>query len=312
MLEFCSFSSGSSGNCYLVKTEQTALLVDAGIPLKRIREGLSRTATPEETVAAVLITHEHSDHIRALSALAGPRGLRRGTSGGASQGSAETPCGGPAAEPVCRETATEPVCGGAKEPAEPLAFYANRETWEAIGRLPLFAGSALPGKRECRYGEPFSVGDITVRPFRLSHDAAAAMGYSLSAGSSRITIITDTGVITEEIRDIARASDLLVLEANHDVDMLRIGRYPWFLKQRILGDRGHLSNDTAAELVCALLREGTAPRTVALAHLSKENNFPEMAWQTLANAVEEAGFVIGRDIEVRILVRDTISEVFRA
>jgi len=286
MLKFCSFSSGSSGNCYLVKTEQTALLVDAGIPLKRIREGLLRTATPEESVAAVLITHEHSDHIRAVSALAGPRGLRRGA------------------------VPAEPVETGGAGPAEPLPIYANRETWEAIERMPLFAGSPVPGKRVCRFGEPFRIGDITAEPFHLSHDAAAAMGYSFAAGKSRVTIITDTGVVTDEIRDHARSSDLLVLEANHDVDMLRIGRYPWFLKQRILGAYGHLSNDTAAELVCELLREGTAPKTVALAHLSKENNFPEMAWQTLANAVEEAGFTVGRDIEVRILVRDTISEIF--
>ncbi len=275
MLRFCSFSSGSSGNCSLVKTETTALLVDAGIPLKRIREGLERTATPEETVAAVLITHEHSDHIHSLAALTGPRGLLRSPEEGA-----------------------------------PLAYYATRETWEAIESLPPLAGRTLPEKRFCRFGEPFRIGDITVSPFRLSHDAAAATGYSFLADGRKLTIITDTGVITDEIRDYARNSDLLVLEANHDVGMLRIGPYPWFLKQRILGDRGHLSNDTAAALVCDLLNEGTAPSVVALAHLSCRNNFPEMAWQTLANAVEEAGYRLGRDIEAKVLVRDTISELF--
>ncbi len=279
MLRFCSFSSGSSGNCYLIRTDRTALLVDAGIPLKRIREGLAATGTAEESVAAVLITHEHSDHIRSVGALAGPRGLKR------------------------------PDAGEGGEP-EPLPVYANEETWEAIEHLPPFAGSRIPGRRTCRFSEPFAVGDITVEPFHLSHDAVAAMGYSFVSDGSRVTVVTDTGVITDEIREKARQADLLVLEANHDVGMLRIGSYPWFLKQRILGCYGHLSNDTAAELVCELLREGTAPKTVALAHLSKQNNFPEMAWQTLANAVEEAGFRIGRDLEVKILVRDTISEVF--
>ena len=298
MLRFCSFSSGSSGNCYLVRTDRTALLVDAGIPLKRIREGLEMTATPEETVAAVLITHEHSDHIRSIGALTGSRGLKRP----AATTDAECEVGCPA-EPNAEGATT----GGA---AEPLPVYANRETWDAIAELPFFAECPIPGKRICDFAEPFVIGDITVEPFHLSHDAAAAMGYSFVADGRRITVVTDTGVITDEIREKARNADLLVLEANHDVDMLRIGGYPWFLKQRILGCYGHLSNDTAAELVCDLLREGTAPKTVALAHLSKQNNFPEMAWQTLANAVEEAGFVIGRDLEVRILVRDTISEVF--
>ncbi len=275
MLRFCSFSSGSSGNCYLVRTDRTAVLVDAGIPLKRIREGLTLTETPEEAVAAVLITHEHTDHIHSIGALAGPRGLKRPAEGG-----------------------------------EPLAFYANCETWNAIDELALLCGREMPGRRVCCFREPFRIGDITVDPFHLSHDAVAAMGYSFEADGRKLTIITDTGVITDEIRDHARGSDLLVLEANHDVGMLKIGGYPWFLKQRILGSYGHLSNDTAAELVCELLREGTAPKTVALAHLSRQNNFPEMAWQTLANAVEEAGFLLGRDLEAKVLVRDTVSEIF--
>ncbi|MBR5742097.1 MAG: MBL fold metallo-hydrolase, partial [Firmicutes bacterium] len=202
------------------------------------------------------------------------------------------------------DTAAGELCG------EPLLFYATRETWEALEDQPALMGCRFEGKRECCFCEPFRVGDIVVEPFHLSHDAAAATGYSFTADGRKLTIITDTGVITDEIRDHARGSDLLVLEANHDVEMLRIGGYPWFLKQRILGPYGHLSNDTAAELVCDLLREGMAPGTVALAHLSQQNNFPEMAWQTLANALEEQGFVLGRDIAVKILVRDTISEVF--
>lgn len=283
MLQFCSFSSGSSGNCYLVKSEKTALLVDAGIPLKRIREGLALTATPEESVEAVLITHEHSDHIRSIGAICGSRGLKHFV--------------------FQNEERTEWT-------VEPPRIYANAETWNEMDRIAPDAYYGIPERECCAFREPFDIGDITVRPFHLSHDAAAAMGYSFTAGGSKITIVTDTGIVTDEIREETRNADLLVLEANHDVEMLRIGRYPWFLKQRILGAYGHLSNDTAAELVCDLLREGTAPKTVALAHLSKENNFPEMAYQTLKNAVEEAGYTLGKDIEARTLVRDTVSELF--
>ena len=275
-LSFCSFSSGSSGNCYLIKSETTALLVDAGISLKRIREGLSMTETNEEQVQAVLITHEHADHIKSLGALCGSRGLARS--------------------------------------GEPLAMYATYGTWAAMEQQPVSAAFQLSDKRIVRRGETFFVGDIQVRSFSLSHDAAEAVGYAFvqrgHGEQNQLAIVTDTGIVTTEILEQIRNVQMLVLEANHDVNMLKIGRYPWFLKQRILSDVGHLSNDAAADVAVQLLSEGTAPRQIALAHLSAENNFPEMAWQTMKNALEEADYVFGKDLNVCTLIRDTISQIF--
>ncbi|MBQ3107138.1 MAG: MBL fold metallo-hydrolase [Firmicutes bacterium] len=266
-LTFCSFSSGSSGNCYLIKSEETALLVDAGISLKRIREGLAASGTPEEAVSAVLVTHEHSDHIRSIGAVGGKRGLG-------------TP-----------------------------RIYANAGTWNAISKLPAYLGMEIPGQTTYVTGEDFTIGDITVHSFPVSHDAAEPVGYSFRCGESCVAIITDTGVVTPEIYEEACRANLLVLESNHDVEMLKFCRYPWFLKQRILGESGHLSNELAAQTVLRMLQEGKAPARIALAHLSRENNFPEMAWQTMKNVLEEEDYTVGRDVAICTLVRDEISEV---
>jgi phosphoribosyl 1,2-cyclic phosphodiesterase len=103
-----------------------------------------------------------------------------------------------------------------------------------------------------------------------------------------------------------------VLEANHDVDMLKIGKYPWFLKQRILGDSGHLSNESAAETLVKLLSEKEKKRKIFLAHLSRENNFPEMAYQTVKNILEEGNYYIGKHLELATIIRDEVSLVYQA
>lgn len=291
-LTFCSFSSGSSGNCYLVKSETTALLVDAGISLKRIREGLAASGTPEEAVEAVLVTHEHSDHIRSIAAVGGKRGL-----GAAQKSAAKQEKGG------AEGAATSPEGG-----ARPLV-YANAGTWDAISKLPAYLDLEIPGKTVFTTGEDFTIGDITVHSFPVSHDAEEPVGYSFRCGESCVAIITDTGIVTPEIYSEACKANLLVLESNHDVEMLKFCRYPWFLKQRILGESGHLSNDLAAQTVLQMLQEGKAPARIALAHLSRENNFPEMAWQTMKNVLEEEDYTIGSDIAICTLVRDQISEI---
>jgi phosphoribosyl 1,2-cyclic phosphodiesterase len=117
--------------------------------------------------------------------------------------------------------------------------------------------------------------------------------------------------VADETVDEIRDADLLVLEANHDVDMLKIGRYPWFLKQRILGDHGHLSNETAAKILVRLLSERTKERRILLAHLSRENNFPEMAYQTVKNILEEDNFFIGKHIELSTVVREDVSVLYQ-
>jgi phosphoribosyl 1,2-cyclic phosphodiesterase len=258
---FCSFSSGSSGNCYLIKSEHTAVLVDAGISRKKIYEGLERTATPVEQLAALLITHEHSDHTKSIRTL--------------------------------------------MKKEKSLKAYAKAMTWSQLG-----CEVCEEQKKIFETGDTFRIGDITVKTFRVSHDAADPVGYTFFSGGKQISIVTDTGCMSEEIIAEIREADILILEANHDVDMLRVGRYPWFLKQRVLGEEGHLSNAAAGETILRLLSECSKERHVLLAHLSKENNFPEMAYQTVKNILEEADYYIGKHINLNTITRDEVSLIY--
>ena len=260
-LTFCSFSSGSSGNCYLVKSGETALLVDAGISGRRIIESLRESGTDPCDLDAVLITHEHSDHVRSL------------------------------------KTITKKLPG--------ICAYANGGTWQSIGILVEDARRAV-----FETGKEFFINDVRIRPFPLSHDAAEPVGFSFYAEGKQISILTDTGCIEKEILDEIIEADLLVLEANHDVEMLRVGRYPWFLKQRILGEKGHLSNVDAADAICKILSEKEKYRHVLLAHLSRENNFPEMAYQTIKNLLEEKNYYIDTNICLNIIARDEMSALY--
>ncbi len=260
-LSFCSFSSGSSGNCYLVKSENTAILIDAGISGRKIYQGLEQTSTPLEKLAALLITHEHSDHTKSVKTL--------------------------------------------MKKMKSLKAYANAMTWSQIGSEVCEEQKAV-----FETGDSFPIGDIMVKTFRVSHDAAEPVGYTFSAEGKQISIVTDTGCMNEDIISEIREADILILEANHDVDMLKLGRYPWFLKQRVLGAEGHLSNTAAGETILRLLSECEKERCVLLAHLSKENNFPEMAYQTVKNILEEADFYIGKQLKLNTITRDEISLVY--
>ncbi len=257
-LQFCSLASGSSGNCYLVRTESTSVLVDAGISKKKIQEGLCTLGIQLESIQGLLITHEHTDHTKSVSTVS--KGCPK------------------------------------------LEIYATDGTWENMEQ-------EVPSTRRhsVKAGELFSIGDLQVRPFCLSHDAAQPVGYSFLSGGKQITVVTDTGCCSEEILNQAQKADLLVLEANHDVDMLRIGKYPWFLKQRVLSDQGHLSNEAAGHCIVELLRREEKQRCVVLAHLSRENNFPEMAYQTVKNILEDADYYIGNQVRLGLLKRDGIS-----
>jgi len=260
-LHFCSFSSGSSGNCYLVRSETTALLVDVGISGRKIIDNLGKSLTRMEDLAAILITHEHSDHVKSL------------------------------------RTMTKKV--------PHIRTYANQGTWEQVQDLVKEEQRAV-----FETGTTFVIGDIKVKPFPICHDAVEPVGFSFYDGSKQISIVTDTGCLNNEIFEEIREADLLILEANHDVEMLRIGRYPWFLKQRILGEKGHLSNVDAASTICRLLAETKKYRHVLLAHLSRENNFPEMAYQTIKNLLEESDYFIDQNVCLNVIARDEMSALY--
>lgn len=262
-LKFCSFASGSSGNCYLVESEKTKLLVDVGIPGKKVVEDLeAQNITPGE-IDGILITHEHTDHIKSIKMMS-----RR---------------------------------------AQNAKIYASKGTAGRIGNL------VEEGRiRNITPNSPFKIGDIVIEPFRLSHDAAEPTGYSFRQGQRKMSIVTDTGYISEEIFKAVEDADLLVLEANHEINMLKAGPYPKDLKRRILGDEGHLSNEAAGRCLCRILRGrsgGTDMPKVLLAHLSSENNDPQQARLTISNILFEEDFYIGKDLQLDIAERDSISSL---
>ena len=256
-LAICSLASGSSGNCYLIKSNKAAILADAGISGRQISLRLGALGLGTDCINAVVVTHEHSDHTMGLSVLAKSEGVK---------------------------------------------FFLSEGTEREI--------TELHGKENVRAfstGESFDIEDIRVNTFHLSHDAADPAGYSFVSGGKKISIVTDTGIVTDEIFNAVKDSDILVLESNHDVSMLKIGPYPWFLKQRILSDHGHLSNDAAAEVLMRIAAEekgAIKQRQILLAHLSRENNFPEMALATVDNILEAEGLVPGKEFLVSALSRE--------
>lgn len=255
----------------MIRSEKTVILVDAGISGKRTREGLKSVGTAPEEVDALLITHEHSDHVKSLR--------------------------------IVRKQMPQ------------LISYSNFETWEAVRDI-------VGEERHVTFdsGERFMIGDIEVRSFATHHDSAGAVSYSFVHDGKQISILTDTGYVCDRIFDEIKDSDLIALEANHDVNVLQMGRYPYYVKRRILGDGGHLSNEAAADCIARMIREGSADspqkkRTVLLAHLSKENNSPDMALLTVKNKLSEDGIEAtpigaGSDLEVGVITRDEVSPLF--
>ena len=264
-LAICSLASGSSGNSYVIFSDEGALLIDAGISAKQIAIRLESLGLCPGDIAAVLVTHEHADHTKGLAVLAKKHGL-----------------------PVYATEGT--ACG-----------------LECRDGLDLHI---------IRAGEDLLLAGMDVHCFALSHDAAEPSGYSVSCQGKTVSVVTDTGIITPQIREAMAAADILVLESNHDENVLRVGKYPWFLKQRILGEKGHLSNDTAAQTLASVLKEQRRcgerlTSQVLLAHLSSENNFPEMALTTMENILEQEGVIPGKNLRIEVLSRSEMSPVYR-
>jgi phosphoribosyl 1,2-cyclic phosphodiesterase len=139
-------------------------------------------------------------------------------------------------------------------------------------------------------GQDFYLGDFNITPFDIPHDAAQPVGFSFLGGGMKVSVATDIGCIRESWLQQVEKSDLLLLEANHDLNMLKAGRYPYELKRRIMGQKGHLSNEDAAKAAVLLVKRGV--KRLVLGHLSRENNFPELAYQTVLGALAECGLPI--------------------
>lgn len=261
-MRFCSIASGSSGNCTYVGTENTHILVDAGISGKRVETGLNSLDLTGRDLDGILVTHEHSDHISGLGVLARKYGVPIYATGG---------------------TVDAMIRSG------------------KLGKLPegIF--------HEIQEDEDFQIQDLTVHPFSISHDAAQPVGYRLENGEKSVGIATDLGRYSQYIIDELQDLDVLLLEANHDIRMLEVGPYPYYLKQRILGDRGHLSNENAGRLLCELLHDSM--KAIFLGHLSKENNFEELAYETVCAEVTLGDNPYkSKDFKIQVAKRDRISE----
>ncbi len=235
MVKFCVLASGSCGNSAFLSTSRTRILIDAGLSLRELLKRLAAIGECYEHLDAILITHEHSDHVSGLLRL-----LRK-----------------------CKF----------QIPVYLTRLTAPEIDWEeSEPRTELFQA-----------GISFQIGDILVSSFSIPHDARDPVGFSFRAEGVRVGLATDLGYIPDSLRFHLRGADLLLLESNHDVEMLKVGPYPWVVKQRVMGRRGHLSNDVVCDYVTHDMDRSTS--TLILGHLSEHNNHPEIVRMCAAEAL---------------------------
>lgn len=186
-----------------------------------------------------------------------------------------------------------------------IPIYANEKTWQAMrSELKKVPEQCI---RTFATGDSFEIGDIEVHTFSTPHDAVESVGFNFRYENKKVTIATDIGHIHKDLLTNLEGSDMILIESNHDIEMLKVGRYPWPLKQRILSDTGHLCNELAGKVAAYLALRGT--QKFLLGHLSKENNFPELAFETVKNALLEKSIIAGKDVYLGVALRDRPSEV---
>ncbi|MCM1026365.1 MAG: MBL fold metallo-hydrolase [Roseburia sp.] len=189
-----------------------------------------------------------------------------------------------------------------------IPIYATAGTIEAIQAVGGTGQVDQELFREVQEDRKLIIKDLTVNPMHISHDAAQPVGYRISYGNRRVAVCTDLGIYNDYTVECLKGMDALLLEANHDVNMLQVGPYPYYLKQRILGDRGHLSNENSGRLLCRILHDHL--QTVLLGHLSKENNLPELAYESVRMEINlgDVPYKAG-DFDIRVAKRSEPSPV---
>ena len=238
-------ASGSRGNCAIVASASTRILVDAGISCREAFKRMKALGEDPHSLSAILITHEHSDHVYGLATLA--KKLRI---------------------PVFMTGATH-------------------QAWARALRNDKGERPQLEKFERFEAGHRFQVGDIEVKPFTIPHDAADPVGFAFRAEGVKIGFATDLGYLPVSVRDHLRGSDVLVMESNHDLEMLRVGPYPWSVKQRVMSRVGHLSNVALADFFTS--DYDNSATFVVLAHLSEQNNHPEIARREAERALATRG-----------------------
>ena len=262
-MRMVSIASGSSGNCIYIGSESTHILVDAGISNKRIEQGLNEIGLKGGEMDGILITHEHSDHIKGLGVLSRKHHL---------------------------------------------PIYGTRATLEQIASTSSLGAIDRGLLRPISPDVDFSLGDLTIKAFSIDHDAADPVAYRVKNGSRTVAVATDMGHFDPYIIQHLEGLDAILLESNHDVRMLETGPYPYYLKRRILGDRGHLSNENAGRLLSYILHDNM--KKILLGHLSRENNYEELAYETVRLEIDEGDCAYGAsDFSISVAHRDQMSEI---
>jgi phosphoribosyl 1,2-cyclic phosphodiesterase len=262
MLNFCSLSSGSSGNCYYIGNESHGILIDAGISASSIRKFLKGINVSIQSIMGVLVTHNHIDHIRGLDVL-----LRKNR----------------------------------------LPAFTTHKIWESIltPRMKISRDCI----REIPIQQKLHLAGFDIEAFTVSHDAPETIGFHICAGDKKITVVTDLGHICQTAAPYIKEANLLVIESNYDEQMLLNGKYPYFLKARIQSDHGHLGNLQTSVFLADIINDNLSH--ICLAHLSKNNNRPEIALQTLQQTFTERGININGNLQISVLKRHIPTEMIR-
>ena len=256
MFKYCSLYSGSSGNSFFVQSDNTNIIIDAGVSLKKITSALDKINIKGENIDAILVTHDHIDHTKSIASLSNKYNI--------------------------------PV-------------YANSKTWDAIPDI----SDKISNKNKKIFNilETFSIGDIEIFPFSTPHDAADPCGFNLYNNGKKISIATDIGYMSEDLLNYLKKSSSILLEANYDEEILKYSRYPYLLKKRISSNSGHLSNISAAKTISKLYDYGLT--NALLIHLSKENNFPELVYETIKNETLNC-----KNLSIDVAPRDKPTKLF--
>ena len=263
-MQFASIASGSSGNCLFAGNDDTHILIDAGISKKRIEEGLASFGVEGRHIDAILVTHEHTDHIQGI---------------------------------------------GVWSRKYHIPIYGTRGTLSEIARSSTVGNVDEKLFRPIRPGERFQIGSMTVNPFTMPHDAKDPCCYRVSDRQHSVGMATDLGYFDQRIVEALTGCDLLYIEANHDLRMLEVGPYPYHLKQRIAGNYGHLSNESSGHLIGNLLNEKL--QAIVLGHLSKENNYPELAYETVKAELLMNYRIAEKDLNLSVAPRSCAMELVK-
>lgn len=254
-------ASGSTGNSLYLETDKKRILVDAGLSGKKVVSLLAEVGKKPEDLDAILVTHEHVDHIKGVGVLARKYNLD---------------------------------------------VYANEGTWQAMDQA---LGKLAPEQKHIfKMGTTMTLGDMDIESFGVSHDAVQPQFYRFYRNNKSFVMLTDTGYCSDYLRGVIKGADAYLIESNHDLEMLRMGAYPWSLKQRILGDKGHLSNEDGALVMTDVITDNT--KRIYLGHLSKENNLVELAHMTVEETLRRYDYAVGEDFEIYDTSPDQACELF--